>query len=35
LEEFFFQKTKTTANATKIATISGSIAIEKFLPLLE
>ena len=30
----FFSKNQTTANATKVAIISGGIATDKFLPLL-
>ena len=30
----FFSKNQTTARATKVATISGGIAIDKFLSLL-
>ena len=30
----FFSKNQTIANATKVATISGGIATDKFLPLL-
>ena len=30
----FFSKNQTTVNATKVATISGGIATDKFLPLL-
>ena len=30
----FFSKNQTSANATKVATISGGIATDKFLPLL-
>jgi hypothetical protein len=34
LEVFFFQKTKQQPKATKVATISGGIATDKFLSLL-
>ena len=30
----FFSKTQTTANATRVATISGGMATDKFLSLL-
>ena len=30
----FFSKNQTIANANKVATISGGIATDKFLPLL-